>query len=114
VRVHEFKVIEEERKTTQEFRDEFGRSTDALLKVCKANAVGMDTYSGGDVVNDTEMFEPPLSWPTDSACEHCLRGKWKTRCHFSTGWLAACDHCALNGRQCILLVCDEEDVVWKR
>lgn len=112
VRVHEFNVKEQKRKTEQEFRDETGRSADTLLLVSRANSVGMDTYGGGDIVNEADMSAPPLSWLTDSACEHCTRGRRKNNCKFSTGWLAACDHCALNGRSCILMVIEEDDVVW--
>jgi hypothetical protein len=72
----------------------------------------MDAYRGGDVVNEGHMSVPPLSWLTGSACEHCVRGKRRTHCIFSTGWLAACDHCALNEPRCVLPVIDKDDVVW--
>lgn len=96
-------------------KEEFGNSSAAFLKVTVANAAAMRVYKGGDQMDDKEVYKSLfLSRLTDRACEHCLRGKPKARCKFSSGWLAQCDHCALNGRRCILMVREEGEVVWNK
>jgi hypothetical protein len=58
VRVEEYKTQETERKTEEEMKQEYGKSSEAIMKVSKSNTEAMQCCKAGDVVTDIDLFAP--------------------------------------------------------
>jgi hypothetical protein len=58
VRVEDYKTQETERKTEGEMKKEYGKSSEAIMKVSKSNTEAMQRCKAGDVATDIDLFAP--------------------------------------------------------